>query len=179
MAVDKRLFCANLYFMKPRSARRVGIGVLLITLAGCATGHRLPDFSSLSFDRERPMTSVQKGVIQTALSLLGTPYRFGGTTPKGFDCSGLVNYVYRNSAGIILPRESHELARSGEPVSVVDLRPADLVYFKIERQKPLHVGIYIGDAKFIHAPSSRGKVNIQSLGLDYWRARFLGARRVI
>ncbi|MGH7273783.1 MAG: C40 family peptidase, partial [Nitrospiria bacterium] len=64
-------------------------------------------------------------------------------------------------------------------VSVIDLRPADIVYFKIERQKPLHVGIYIGDSRFIHAPSSRGKVNIQSLGLDYWRERFAGARRVV
>ena len=163
--------------MGPRSTLGV-VGVLLMTMLGCATHHKQPDFSSLS-SKQPPITLVQKDVIQTALSLLGTPYRFGGATPEGFDCSGFVNYVYRHSVSLVLPRESHDLARVGKPVPTADLQPADLVYFKIERQKPLHVGIYIGDGRFIHAPSSKGTVNIQSLRLDYWRDRFITARRVI
>ncbi len=154
------------------------MGILLIALLGCATHRQLPDFSLFS-SKQHPTTLDQKGVIQTAISLLGAPYRFGGTTPQGFDCSGFINYVYRHSVGLVLPRESHDLARVGKPVPVADLRPADLVYFKIEGQKPLHVGIYIGDGKFVHAPSSKGKVNIQSLGLDYWKNRYRGARRII
>ena len=150
---------------------------MLMTLAGCA-GTRTPiDFSSLSGAPEQPITSVQKDVIQAALSLLGTPYRFGGTTPEGFDCTGFVNYVYRKSAGMTLPRESHDLVRAGKQIPAAKLLPADIVYFMIEYQKPLHVGIYLGDGKFIHAPSRRGRVNIQSLNQDYWKSRYLGARR--
>ena len=152
--------------------------VLFIALLGCATNHKQPDFSSLS-NKQHPTTPAQEGVIQTALSLLGTPYRFGGTTPEGFDCTGFINYVYRHSVGTVLPRESHSLILVGKPISAKDLQPADLVYFKIERQKPLHTGIYIGNGKFIHAPSSKGRVNIQSLGVNYWRDRFIAARRVI
>lgn len=159
--------------------RTLGVIVVLsIVLLGCAINHKPPDFSSLS-NKQHPTTPAQEGVIQTALSLLGTPYRFGGTTPEGFDCTGFINYVYHHSAGIVLPRESHSLIRSGKPVSATNLQPADLVYFKIERQKPLHAGIYIGNGKFIHAPSSKGKINIQSLGMNYWRDRFITARRVI
>jgi cell wall-associated NlpC family hydrolase len=155
------------------------VAVIWIALAGCATGPARPDFSSLRSGSERPSTPVQKEVIQTARSLLGIPYKYGGTTPEGFDCSGFINYVYRNAAGLALPRMTHDLARAGKPVSAAELRPADLVYFKIERQKPLHVGIYLGKGKFIHSPSTRGKVNIQDLNMDYWHDRYLGARRVL
>jgi len=164
--------------MKLKHALRM-IGMMLITLVGCASSHTPSDFPSLPSVTKQPVTSVQEGVIQTALSLLGTPYRFGGMTPEGFDCTGFVNYVYRNSAGLVLPRESHDLVRAGEHVSAVDLLPADIIYFRIEHQKPLHVGIYLGDGRFIHAPSTRGKVNIQSLSLDYWKRHYLGARRVV
>lgn len=163
-----------------RTQRLIGsIAVLLIALAGCATGPSRPDFSGLQSDSGPSFTPVQKEVIKTAQSLLGTPYKYGGTTPDGFDCSGFVNYVYRNAAGVALPRETHDLAHAGKPVPVAELRPADLVYFKIEHQKPLHVGIYLGEGKFIHSPSTRGKVNIQRLNQDYWRDRYLGARRLL
>jgi cell wall-associated NlpC family hydrolase len=153
--------------------------VMLVALAGCA-GTRTPaDFSSLHHTPKQSLTSVQKDVIQTALSLLGTPYRFGGTTPEGFDCTGFVDYVYRKSVSMTLPRESHDLVQAGKLVSVAELHPADIVYFKIELQRPLHIGIYLGDGKFIHAPSRRGKVNIQNLSQDYWKSRYLGARRFV
>lgn len=154
-------------------------GVLLLALLGCATHPQYPDFSSLSESPQNPSTPVQQEVVQTAVSLLGTPYRFGGMTPDGFDCSGFVNYVFRQAVGMTLPRESVEMVRVGKPVSSKNLIAADLVYFKIERQKFLHVGIYIGGGMFIHAPSSRGKVNVQSLELDYWKKRYFGARRII
>ena len=163
-----------------KSKFAIGIFILLFAvLPGCGGGKLLPDFSSLSGNMEQPLTPVQKEILRTAWSLLGTPYKFGGTTPDGFDCSGYINYVYHNAAGVRLPRMTQDLSQAGKSVSVSDLQPADLVSFKIERQKPLHVGIYIGGGKFIHAPSSKGKVNIQSLNLDYWRERYLGARRVL
>jgi cell wall-associated NlpC family hydrolase len=118
-------------------------------------------------------------VIRTARSLLGAPYRFGGETPEGFDCSGFVKYVFKHGAGLALPRISHELARTGKEVGVAALRPADLVYFKIEFQRSLHVGIYLGHGKFVHAPSSGGRVSIQSLSHTYWKKRYRGARRVL
>lgn len=151
---------------------------MLVILAGCAGNPPRADFSLLPGESGRSFTPAQSEVIETARSLLGRPYRFGGTTPEGFDCSGFVGYVYRRAARLALPRETHEMVREGKPVSVTELAPADLVYFKIERQKPLHVGIYIGDGKFIHAPSTRGHVNIQDLSEDYWRDRYLGARRL-
>ena len=153
--------------------------MMLLTLAGCAGSPSRTDFSLFPKENERSLTPVQSEVIQTARSLLGSPYRFGGTTPEGFDCSGFVGYVYRRAARVALPRETHEMVLAGKPVSVAELAPADLVYFKIERQKPLHVGIYIGGGKFIHAPSARGRVNIQELDEDYWRDRYLGARRLL
>jgi len=152
--------------------------VMLVFLGGCAGSSPRPDFSLLPGEDERSFTPTQINVIATARSLLGSPYRFGGTTPEGFDCSGFVGYVFRRAAHLTLPRETHEIVLAGRPVPVTELAPADLVYFKIERQKPLHVGIYIGDGKFIHAPSTRGRVNVQHLDRDYWRTRYLGARRL-
>jgi len=153
--------------------------VLLVFLAGCAGSPPRADFSQLPRGDEQSFTPTQKGVVETARALLGTPYRFGGTTPKGFDCSGFVGYVFQQAVHLSLPRETHEMVLAGKPVSVKELEPADLVYFKIDNQKPLHVGIYIGDGKFIHAPSTRGRVNVQHLDRDFWRDRYLGARRLI
>lgn len=164
--------------MKPRRILGV-IAVLWITLSGCAGSPPRPEASLPHGGSGRSSTLAQTDVTQTARSLLGAPYKYGGTTPEGFDCSGFINYVYRIAAGVSLPRMTHDLVRSGKPVSMAQLRPADLVYFKIERQKPLHVGIYLGDGKFIHSPSTRGKVNIQSLNQDYWKDRYLGARRLL
>jgi cell wall-associated NlpC family hydrolase len=153
--------------------------IVALLLSGCASGRPPSDFSSLSGRSEPAPTPKQARVIKIARSLIGVPYRFGGETPKGFDCSGFVGYVFRKAAGVDLPRVSHDQARAGKAVSVDDLKPADIVYFKIEHQKPLHVGIYLGRGRFIHAPSTRGRVNIQRLNFDYWKKRYRGARRVI
>ena len=175
--VDKTVISAILFSMRPRSF--IILSIIALSMSGCIGARPPADFSSLSGQPEPAQTAEQARVVKVARSLIGVPYRFGGVTPKGFDCSGFVGYVYRKAAGVILPRVSHDQARAGKAVSVYELRPADIVYFKIEHQKPLHVGIYLGRGKFIHAPSTRGRVNIQSLGLDYWKKRYRGARRVI
>jgi cell wall-associated NlpC family hydrolase len=118
-------------------------------------------------------------VIGTAKALLGTPYKYGGTTPKGFDCTGYVRYVFQHAAGVSLPRTSIDQIQAGKPLPSTHAQPGDLVYFRIDRKKDLHLGIYLGEGRFIHAPSSGGVVNVQSLEKDYWRTRFLGARRVL
>jgi len=155
------------------------IAVLLVVLTGCAARPTRSDFYAGQGGDKPSITPAQETVIHTAHSLLGIPYKYGGASPEGFDCSGFVTYVFRHSVDVVLPRETHALVRAGRPVSIAKLRPADLVYFKIERQKPLHVGIYVGEGKFIHSPSTGGKVNIQSLALDYWKNRYLGARRLL
>jgi cell wall-associated NlpC family hydrolase len=114
-----------------------------------------------------------------AMSLVGIHYRRGGTSPEnGLDCSGLVRYVFREAHGTELPRTSVEISKIGETVEKKDLQPGDLVFFKTLRRAFSHVGIYLGDNKFIHAPSSGGAVRIESMDLSYWKARFNGARRI-
>ena len=149
----------------------LSIGILIFSTLGCST---TPTVYKRSIQ-----TTHQKLVIQTALSLLGTPYRYGGTTPNGFDCSGFVKYVFKSSLGVKLPRLAKHQAQAGKSIPVRYIRPADIVYFKIRGQKSPHVGIYIGKGKFVHAPSSGGKVNIQNLKTKYWRKQFRGARRII
>lgn len=115
-----------------------------------------------------------------AMSLVGIHYRLGGTSPEhGLDCSGLVRYVFRQANGTELPRTSSEISQVGEKVEKKDLQPGDLVFFNTLKRTFSHVGIYLGDNKFIHAPSSGGAVRVESMDLAYWKARFNGARRVV
>jgi cell wall-associated NlpC family hydrolase len=115
-----------------------------------------------------------------AIGLVGTPYRYGGNTPAGgFDCSGLVGFVYRESAGLALPRTTAELARlDASEVDAGDLRVGDLVLFG-SRRRVDHIGIYVGERRFVHAPSSGGTVRLDSLESDYWKRRVRGGRRLI
>ncbi len=114
-----------------------------------------------------------------AMSLVGIHYKLGGTSPEhGLDCSGLVRYVFREANGTELPRTSSEISRIGEKIDKKDLQPGDLVFFNTLRRTFSHVGIYLGDNKFIHAPSSGGAVRVDSMDLAYWKAHFNGARRI-
>jgi cell wall-associated NlpC family hydrolase len=114
-----------------------------------------------------------------ALSLIGIHYKRGGNTPEhGLDCSGLVRYVFKESNGKELPRTSAEISKVGERVEKEDLQPGDLVFFKTLKHAFSHVGIYLGDNKFVHAPAAGGKVRIESMDLQYWKKRFNGARRI-
>ena len=117
-------------------------------------------------------------VIQ-AMGLLGVPYKSGGTSEeKGFDCSGFVRYMYEKSVGLVLPRRAEEQAKVTEEISRSELKPGDLVFFNTLKRTFSHVGIYVGDGKFIHAPRPGKAVRVDDMREAYWQQRFNGARRV-
>jgi len=119
------------------------------------------------------------GLITQAMDLLGVPYRRGGSTEaSGFDCSGFVRYLYENSVGQLLPRRAEEQARSTEVIDRNELKPGDLVFFNTMKRAFSHVGIYVGDGKFIHAPRTGKAVKVDDMRSAYWQKRFNGARRV-
>lgn len=121
-----------------------------------------------------------KSMLKRAIGLLGTPYRWGGTSPEGgFDCSGLVGYVFRNTLGIELPRVSRDMANVGELIRNRDaLVEGDLVFFSRRGTRVDHVGIYIGNGEFVHAPRTGKDVEVSTLDSGYWSQKFLKARRV-
>lgn len=117
-------------------------------------------------------------IASTALRLQGVPYRYGGTDLTGFDCSGLVQYVFLQH-GIGLPRVVREQFEFGAEIAEDRLRPGDLVFFVTEGRDVSHVGIAIGGGQFVHAPNERGVVRVDSLSSDYWGGRLAGARRIV
>jgi cell wall-associated NlpC family hydrolase len=112
-----------------------------------------------------------------ALAMVGAPYRYGGVDPDGFDCSGLVHYSFRK-IGISLPRDTRSLRKVGMLIDLNDLATGDLVFFDQEGKKSSHVGIYLGDGSFVHAPSTGGRVRADKIDLTYWRKHFTEARRI-
>ena len=120
-----------------------------------------------------------RNLTSYARSLIGVHYKYGGNSPGiGFDCSGFVDHVFRHTLKINLPRSSDEISRIGQPVSMRNLRAGDLVFFNTLRHKFSHVGIYLGDDRFIHAPSSGGSVRTENMLDPYWKTHYDGARRV-
>ncbi len=141
----------------------------ILLLSACSSVHK----------EVRGPAGSASSVTNYAQSLIGIPYRYGGNSPdSGFDCSGFVDHVYRHTLGINLPRSSDKISRIGSPVSSGKLRPGDLVFFDTLRQKYSHVGIYLGGYRFIHAPSSGGRVRTEDMRETYWRKRYNGARRI-
>ncbi|MBG0869141.1 C40 family peptidase [Burkholderia sp. 9777_1386] len=118
-------------------------------------------------------------VVVGALNMIGVRYRWGGNSPdSGLDCSGFVRYVFQDTLGMSLPRRAEEMSRVGEKVSMSNLKPGDLVFFNTMRRTFSHVGIYIGDNKFVHSPSTGSTVRVDDLDSGYWEKRFTGARRI-
>ncbi len=118
-------------------------------------------------------------LVMNALGLIGVRYRFGGNSPEsGLDCSGFVRYVFNDTFGFMLPRRSVEMSQVGTTVAANDLRPGDLVFFNTMRHTFSHVGIYIGDNKFVHAPSTGSKIRVDDMRAAYWVTRYNGARRI-
>lgn len=114
-----------------------------------------------------------------AISLADTPYRYGGTTPDtGFDCSGFVRYVFEQTAGHILPRTSQQMSKLGDELKQDELQPGDLVFFNTRRQPYSHVGIYVGEDRFVHSPAVGKAIVVVNMRERYWRKRYNGARRI-
>ncbi|KIG04696.1 C40 family peptidase [Caballeronia concitans] len=125
------------------------------------------------------MASKAGDVVVGALNMIGVRYRWGGNTPdSGLDCSGFVRYVFQDTLGMTLPRRAEEMSRVGEKVRVSDLKPGDLVFFNTMRRSFSHVGIYIGDNKFVHSPSTGSTIRVDDMESGYWEQRFQGARRI-
>ncbi len=118
-------------------------------------------------------------VLISALSLTGIQYKYGGSSPAtGFDCSGFVRYVFQNAANLTLPPTARAIAQIGKSIKKDDLKPGDLVFFNTLKKAFSHVGIYIGDNKFIHAPRTGETVRVESMQNSYWASRFEGAQRL-
>ncbi|NOS74597.1 MAG: C40 family peptidase [Methyloglobulus sp.] len=157
----RHLFLSRMLFF------RLGLLLFVALIVGCASTPEI-----------KPVVQKPQPLINYALSLQGKPYRYGEETPeRGFDCSGFVKHVY-GKHGVRLPRTVREMASVLPPVSKYDLRSGDLVFFNTSGRKYSHVGIFICDDKFIHAPSRRtGRVLVSSMNNGYWRKRFVGVRR--
>jgi cell wall-associated NlpC family hydrolase len=150
-------------------------GLALLSLAACASmgtaeEPRRPPRPQLD---ERPASRA----AQHAARMLGKPYRYGGSTPAGFDCSGLVLFSYQQ-AGIRMPRSTDEQRRASRPVRAENLQPGDLLFFDQEGKKNSHVGIYVGRGEFVHAPSSGKQVRSDRMDAPYWRKHLSEVRRV-
>ena len=145
--------------------------LILIFLGACQSTR--PNNSSY------PSGSSMNELTEYALSLTGTPYKYGGTTPdSGFDCSGFVGHVFKHTMGKTLPRSSHEISRVGIAQKSGTLRPGDLVFYNTLNRTFSHVGLYLGDGQFIHSPSSGKVVAIVNMSEPYWQKRYNGARRI-
>ncbi len=118
-------------------------------------------------------------LVVSALGFLGVPYRRGGNNADtGFDCSGFVRAMYEQTAGLLLPRKAEQQAAATQKIDKEDLKPGDLVFFNTMRRAFSHVGIYVGNGKFIHSPKPGAEVRVEDMGVSYWAKRFDGARRV-
>jgi cell wall-associated NlpC family hydrolase len=154
---------------------------LLLALAGLTGCASTSSVTHQSAEAAAPTTTKSQlsphYALAIAVDMIGTPYRYGGTSPRGFDCSGLVYYAYRK-AGIHSPRTTTEQYRQSKRVPVSHLQPGDLVFFTIIQGRLSHVGIYVGDDRFIHAPSSGKSVAYATLHDPYWQERLIGAGRI-
>ncbi|UCC56492.1 MAG: C40 family peptidase [Gammaproteobacteria bacterium] len=149
-------------FYSPRIALVMAGLLLLAGLAGCSS---------------TPSGSATHKGAAIAQSMAGSPYRYGGATPRGFDCSGLVYYAYRK-AGISVPRTTREQYKYSERIGLSDIHRGDLLFFRLSTRGISHVGIYTGNGKFIHAPSSGKRVSYARLDNAYWKKRLLAAGRI-
>jgi cell wall-associated NlpC family hydrolase len=126
----------------------------------------------------RPSAERAEALLQTLLTL-GVDYRSGGSSHlTGFDCSGLVAHVFKQAYGIRLPQNAKAQSQAGSPVELVDLQAGDLVFYDTLKRPYSHVGIYIGDGKFVHAPKTGSQVRVESIRAGYWVQRYNGARRI-
>ena len=159
----------------------LGSGIFIyifLSLSGCASfGSKNNATKVAQFKQD---TSVgTEDISIAAVGLVGVPYRYGGNNPKGgFDCSGLIAYVYSKSANMKLPRTIQEMSTKGQSVENQAPAPGDLIFFNTTGEKYSHAGIYVGQGRFVHAPSAGGTVRLEYITTPYWAARFTEARRL-
>jgi cell wall-associated NlpC family hydrolase len=150
--------------------RKLSLLFLTILLTACGSAPIQQDIA-----RHERMNDL----VMYAMSLAQTPYRYGGgDSNRGFDCSGYVGHVYQEVLDIRLPRTSKEISAVGMPMRQSELRPGDLVFFDTRRKPFSHVGIYVGERKFVHSPRTGGHIRVENMELSYWKSRYNGARRV-
>ena len=174
--------------MQPTHSKKVsscrtllGCGIFIftiLTLSGCSTFS--PKSNQAKVAQFKQDTSVgTEDISIAAVGLVDVPYRFGGNTPRGgFDCNGLIVYVYNKAAGIKLPRTIQQISTQGRSVENQPPAPGDLVFFNTTGEKYSHAGIYVGQGRFVHAPSAGGTVRLEQIENPYWAARFTEARRL-
>lgn len=159
---------ASRFAVRGFRARRLAVLATLALMAACAP-----------FQRETPggpAANPGAAALLAAKSRIGTPYRYGGSGPDAFDCSGLVAYAY-HQAGVTLPRTAAQQYALARPVPRAELRPGDLVFFRLSGREVSHVGIYAGDGQFVHAPQAGGQVRTASLDDEWYRERYAGSGR--
>lgn len=165
---------------QPRTRGVALRGALLLVVAGWLGGCAAPP----PFQREEPLASPAAvpdatgvAIARAAQSLIGSPYRYGGAGPDAFDCSGLVSYVHRE-LGYATPRTAAQQYAQARPVPRADLRPGDLVFFRLNGSAISHVGVYMGSDRFVHAPQTGGRVREAGLDDEFFRERYAGAGRL-
>ena len=156
----------------------IPLSLIAALLAACGSpGPRPPASTETIAQASRPVSEKGNEIVLYAMGLLDTGYRFGGKNPEaGLDCSGMVTYIFRQAAGLRIEGSAADIARRGRAIDRDDLRPGDLVFFNTRNAPYSHVGIYIGDERFVHAPSTNGRVRIDQLGARYYAQRFTAAR---
>lgn len=170
--------CLHLLTSPPRQGF-LALACSALLLVGCSSAP--PQRSSAAPTAAQLSSEQSSDIAIHALGLVGTPYRYGGGSPEtGFDCSGLINYVFLNGAGLKLPRTTGELIDIDAPRVERDrLYPGDLVYFNTLGGRVSHIGIYVGERRFVHAPSTGGTVRMDNLDTPYWRKHYVDAKRVL
>jgi len=173
---------------KIASALIIASAALLAAGVHAAPGNSNDDMDKLLADKgllaqigqvRQNVSNKASELVVNAMGFLGVPYKRGGNSAEtGFDCSGFVRAIYEQSVGLLLPRRAEQQAAATQRIDKNDLQPGDLVFFNTMRRAFSHVGIYVGDGKFIHSPKPGAEVRVESMGVSYWQRRFDGARRV-
>ena len=157
----------------------IAFAAAVITFFGGAAAASEPGLSDEPSLFER-YTSGAKDLVLKGLELVGINYRWGGTDPdSGLDCSGFVQLVFKDAVGLLLPRTAKEQSKIGDVVDKDELKPGDLVFFNTMRHAFSHVGIYLGDNRFLHAPRTGAEIRVEDMSQGYWVKRYNGARRVV
>jgi cell wall-associated NlpC family hydrolase len=165
--------------------RKILIAGCVLLTAFCVHADEPPPLqSSLTLSSQWPPAVVRavdgvQATLDQALEYLGIRYKRGGESPEtGFDCSGFVRHVYNETLGLVLPHNARAISQTGARVEKAELQPGDLVFFNTMRKAFSHVGIYLGDNQFVHAPRSGARVRVEDMSDTYWARRYNGARRV-